>query len=334
VLGEMGLDPGMDHMSAMEMIDAAAAAGATVRSFRSVCGGLPAPEAANNMLRYKFSWSPRGVLSAASNDAQWLENGQVIDVPGSQLLAHSSPTNAVPTLNLEVLPNRNSLPYKEAYRLHDAETVYRGTLRFAGFCDRVLGLQQMGLLSGEVLKQPMESFSELFALHEAEASFQPEQQECLAWLRAQAALLEPNGGPYPTKLDALTAALESIPALQFDGHERDMCALQHELEIIWTEQAAREVGLEWLGAESTRGLMLERRVSRMITFGSEEKGGDTAMAQTVGLTAAAGVELMLSTKRPRGGVHIPTEAAVYQPVLQTLAGEGLGFQEESVYSAA
>lgn len=118
-----------------------------------------------------------------------------------------------------------------------------------------------------------ESFSELFALHEAEASFQPEQQECLAWLRAQAALLEPNGGPYPTKLDALTAALESIPALQFDGHERDMCALQHELEIIWTEQAAREVGLEWLGAESTRGLMLERRVSRMITFGSEEKGG-------------------------------------------------------------
>jgi alpha-aminoadipic semialdehyde synthase len=155
VLGEMGLDPGMDHMSAMEMIDAAAAAGATVRSFRSVCGGLPAPEAANNMLRYKFSWSPRGVLSAASNDAQWLENGQVISVRGSQLLAHSSPTNAVPTLNLEVLPNRNSLPYKEAYRLHDAETVYRGTLRFAGFCDRVLGLQQMGLLNGEALKQPM-----------------------------------------------------------------------------------------------------------------------------------------------------------------------------------
>lgn len=333
VLGEMGLDPGMDHMSAMEMIDAAAAAGASVRSFRSVCGGLPAPEAANNMLRYKFSWSPRGVLSAASNDARWLENGQVMDVRGSQLLAHSSPTNAVPTLNLEVLPNRNSLPYKEAYRLHDADTVYRGTLRFGGFCDRVLGLQQMGLLSSEVLKEPMESFSELFAPHEAEASFQPEQRECIAWLRAQAALLEPSNGPYPTKLDALTAALESIPVLQFGEHERDMCVLQHELEITWTEQAAREAGLTWLGAENSRGLMLERRVSRMIAFGSEEKDGDTAMAQTVGLTAAAGVELMLSAQRPRGGVHIPTEAAVYKPVLQTLAGEGLGFQEESVYSA-
>jgi saccharopine dehydrogenase-like NADP-dependent oxidoreductase len=151
----MGLDPGMDHMSAMEMIDAVAAAGGTVHSFRSVCGGLPAPEAANNMLRYKFSWSPRGVLSAASNDAQWLEDGQVIQVCGSQLLASSSPTNAVPTLRLEALPNRDSLPYKEAYRLHDAKTVYRGTLRFAGFCDRVRGLQQMGLLSGDALEQPM-----------------------------------------------------------------------------------------------------------------------------------------------------------------------------------
>ena len=157
VLAEMGLDPGMDHMSAMEMIDAAAAAGASVRSFRSVCGGLPAPEAANNMLRYKFSWSPRGVLSAASNDAQWLENGEVIQVEGSQLLANSVLTNAVPTLNLEALPNRDSLPYKEAYRLHDAETVYRGTLRFAGFCERVLGLQQMGLLSGAALEQPVVS---------------------------------------------------------------------------------------------------------------------------------------------------------------------------------
>lgn len=155
VLGEMGLDPGMDHMSAMEMIDAVAAAGGTVQSFRSVCGGLPAPEAANNMLRYKFSWSPRGVLSAASNDARWLEDGQVMQVCGSQLLASSSPTNAVPTLRLEALPNRDSLPYKEAYRLHDAKTVYRGTLRFAGFCDRVRGLQQMGLLSGDALEQPM-----------------------------------------------------------------------------------------------------------------------------------------------------------------------------------
>merc|ERR1711907_501810 len=328
-----GLDPGMDHMSAMEMIDAAAAAGARVRSFRSVCGGLPAPEAANNMLRYKFSWSPRGVLSAASNDAQWLENGQVINVQGSQLLANSVPTNAVPTLNLEVLPNRNSLPYKEAYRLHDAETVYRGTLRFAGFCERVLGLQQMGLLSGEALGQPVKSFMELLAPHDAEASFGPDQQECLAWLRAQAAVLKPTGGPYSTNLDALTAVLEGIPDLQFETHERDMCALQHELEIIWSETAAREAGLEWVGAESGGGLMLERRVSRMIAFGSDEKDGDTAMAKTVGLTAAAGVELMLSPQRPPGGVHIPTDAAVYEPVLKMLADEGLGFQEESMYSA-
>ena len=77
VLGEMGLDPGMDHMSAMQLIDEAKAGGGLIRSFRSVCGGLPAPEAANNPLCYKFSWSPRGVLSAAMNSARYLENGEI-----------------------------------------------------------------------------------------------------------------------------------------------------------------------------------------------------------------------------------------------------------------
>ena len=114
-----------------------------------------------------------------------------------------------------------------------------------------------------------------------EASFPPAQQECLAWLRAQAAALDANGAPYPTKLDALTAVLESIPGLQFEEHERDMCAQQHELEILWTESAARDAGLEWpwvaeesSGGGGGSGLMLERRVSRMIAFGSDEKDGE------------------------------------------------------------
>lgn len=88
------------------------------------------------------------------------------------------------------------------------------------------------------------------------------------------------GGPYPTNLDALTAVLESIPDLQFEDHERDMCALQHEFEIIWPEAAAREAGLEWVGAESSTGLMLERRVSRMIAFGSDQKDGASSLTAT------------------------------------------------------
>lgn len=90
--------------------------------------------------------------------------------------------------------------------------------------------------------------------------------------------MEPTNAPYPTKLDALTAVLESIPMLQFDEQERDMCALQHELEIIWTETAAREAGLRWLRSESSDGLMLERRVSRMIAFGSDEKDGASSLS--------------------------------------------------------
>jgi saccharopine dehydrogenase-like NADP-dependent oxidoreductase len=91
ILNESGLDPGIDHMSAKKMIDEAIAAGGTITGFTSVCGGLPAPEAANNPLGYKFSWSPRGALVAARNSARYLQNGKVVEVPGEALLASASP---------------------------------------------------------------------------------------------------------------------------------------------------------------------------------------------------------------------------------------------------
>merc|ERR1712166_310350 len=96
VLNEMGLDPGMDHMSAMKVIHEIQAEGGTVKSFSSLCGGLPAPEAANNPLMYKFSWSPLGVLTASQNAAQYKENNQQINVDGSDLLTSARPTSCFP----------------------------------------------------------------------------------------------------------------------------------------------------------------------------------------------------------------------------------------------
>ena len=92
VLNEAGLDPGIDHMSAMKMIDDLKRAGGEITSFSSLCGGLPAPEAANNPLGYKFSWSPRGALGAATNPAQFRKNGEIIKVPGPELLKNARPT--------------------------------------------------------------------------------------------------------------------------------------------------------------------------------------------------------------------------------------------------
>jgi hypothetical protein len=125
----MGLDPGMDHMSAMKVIHEVQERGDAITHFSSVCGGLPAPEAADNPFGYKFSWSPRGVMSASGNSARYLEEGEIKEVEGKDLLASVRPSaslaGVLPALALEELPNRDSVPYAAHYGIdHTARTVY------------------------------------------------------------------------------------------------------------------------------------------------------------------------------------------------------------------
>jgi len=145
-LNEIGLDPGIDHMSAMRIIDRVHANGGRVVSFRSYCGGLPAPEANTNPFGYKFSWSPRGVLLAGRNDARYLEDGQVVEIPNRRLFAtrHTVPVEGVG--DLEAYPNRDSLPYIQLYGIPEARTMYRGTLRYPGWCETWQKFVELGLL--------------------------------------------------------------------------------------------------------------------------------------------------------------------------------------------
>lgn len=130
LLNEIGLDPGLDHLAAMDIIDAAKLRGEHIESFVSWCGGLPAPEHSNNCLGYKFSWSPRGVLLATQNDARYMRNGRIVKVSGAELLQAAVDVDIHPALKFEGLPNRDSLKYIELYRLEGIETMFRGTLRY------------------------------------------------------------------------------------------------------------------------------------------------------------------------------------------------------------
>uniref|UniRef100_A0A8C2Q3B3 Aminoadipate-semialdehyde synthase n=1 Tax=Cyprinus carpio TaxID=7962 RepID=A0A8C2Q3B3_CYPCA len=131
IVNEMGLDPGIDHMLAMECIDQAKADGCTVETYSSFCGGLPAPECSDNPLRYKFSWSPYGVLLNTISPAIYLKDNQVISVPpGGALLDVTEPMDFMPGFNLEAFPNRDSTKYAEPYGIESARTLIRGTLRF------------------------------------------------------------------------------------------------------------------------------------------------------------------------------------------------------------
>jgi alpha-aminoadipic semialdehyde synthase len=134
-MNEIGLDPGIDHLSAMKIIDTVQQSGGRVNSFVSWCGGLPAPEASAVPLGYKFSWSPRGVLTAGGNDATFLMNGQKHQIPGTDLLKEHFSTVPVPTKGFafEGVANRDSLSYIETYNLgtiKDMDTMFRGTLRY------------------------------------------------------------------------------------------------------------------------------------------------------------------------------------------------------------
>uniref|UniRef100_A0A0D9VLW6 Saccharopine dehydrogenase (NAD(+), L-glutamate-forming) n=1 Tax=Leersia perrieri TaxID=77586 RepID=A0A0D9VLW6_9ORYZ len=137
ILCEMGLDPGIDHMMSMKMIDEAHARKGKIKSFTSFCGGLPSPASANNPLAYKFSWSPAGAISAGRNPAVYKFLGEIINVDGDKLYESAQRLRLpeLPAFALEHLPNRNSLIYGDLYGISkEASTVYRATLRYEGKC--------------------------------------------------------------------------------------------------------------------------------------------------------------------------------------------------------
>lgn len=130
IVNEVGLDPGIDHLLAMECFDQVVSNGGKITSFVSYCGGLPVPENADNPLRYKFSWNPKGVILNTISTAKWIENNAIKEIPaGGALMDHVSDIDFLHGYNLEGYPNRDSTIYKDIYGISSAKTVLRGTLR-------------------------------------------------------------------------------------------------------------------------------------------------------------------------------------------------------------
>ena len=309
ILGEMGLDPGMDHMSAMKIMDEVKYAGGTVTSFASWCGGLPAPEAANNPLRYKFSWSPRGVLTAAQNSARFLERGTLVEVPGDALLAAAAPVHFLQAFALEALPNRDALKYADIYGIPDASSIYRGTLRFAGFSAIMNDCRLLGLLHSQSASLPggqhtgPKTWGQLMEseLIKPQQNLSPETRRCLEWLGvwSDEPLERQSGWSVGDEFSALLAK-----RLSYGPAERDMVVMHHEIGV------------------SFPGGSRQTRTCTLVGYGKEDM---TIMASTVGLTAAAGASLILAGRLEATGVVRPTIPQVYLPTLELLASEVVVF---------
>ncbi|KAL7422547.1 saccharopine dehydrogenase (NADP+, L-glutamate-forming) [Cryptotrichosporon argae] len=324
---EIGLDPGVDHLWAVKIIDEVHRAGGKVKSFYSYCGGLTEPAASDNALGYKFSWSPAGVLMALNNTGRFLENGAPREVAGGdELMRFAKPYYYSPAYNLVAYPNRDSTVFREHYQIPEVENLVRGTLRYAGFCEVIRVWAELGLLDdtpreldanttwlelvASRLGVAAESQAVLGALAKLD-SVPAHEYKVLAQKFKQAGLLSDEKiSPRGTHLRTLAALLEQ--KCQFEDAEVDLVLLQHTFEVVRAD-----------GTEETIYAKLEEYGDR--------NGGPSAMAKLVGVPCGLAVQLILEGALTTPGVHAPYDeptAKLFRDRLE--ADEGITMKETVV----
>jgi saccharopine dehydrogenase (NADP+, L-glutamate forming) len=317
-LNEAGLDPGIDHMSAMRIIDHVKHKGGKIDEFYSLCGALPAPEDANNPFGYKFSWSPKGVVLASRNGATYLKHGKIVTIEPIDLFKDRFTFDFPGVGELEVYPNRDSVSYVDIYGLKDISTMYRGTFRFRAWCETLDLMKEIGLiddgdhdytgktyrqfvaeragLPGNDLKNELKNKPGLNATDKA--------LDALDWLGLFSDKVMGYGvtSPYEITSDLM------IKMMWLGNHERDMIVMQH-LFLASFPDGHREV-----------------ISSRMLDFGSPAT--DTSIARTVALPAAMAVKMILTGRIKLTGVYRPVLPDLYNPILDELALNGIKMEEE------
>lgn len=311
-LNELGLDPGLDHLSAMKILDDLRKEGAEITSFKSFCGALLAPESANNPWKYKFTWNPRNVvLAGQGGTAQYKEDGRLKFIPFYRLFEEIESVAIEGAGKFEGYANRDSLGYAIPYGLENIPTLLRGTLRYAGYCGAWNVLVRLGLTDntfqfhaeGMTYKDFTHSFlpkgASLADLFPAEAVAK------LAW----AGLLsdEPIARTQGTPAEILQDLLVEKWALQ--PEDRDLIVMQHQIEFTKAGKAGKIVS----------DLVLEG-----------ESATKTAIAKTVGLPLAMATRMLAEGKLSLRGVRLPIYAELYEALLPELEMHGIVFKEKRI----
>ncbi|MBI3482953.1 MAG: saccharopine dehydrogenase NADP-binding domain-containing protein, partial [Bacteroidetes bacterium] len=305
-LNECGLDPGIDHMSAIQVIDTIKAEGGRMVSFESFTGGLISPETdPENPWRYKFTWNPRNVVLAGQGTAKYLQDGKFRYIPYQQLFQRTTPIT-VPSLGeYEGYANRDSLKYVDVYGLQECKTVLRGTLRNKGYCSAWNVLAQLGCCDDTYQMDGIDAMTHndfLSSFLESGKNVQEEIRKCFS--------LSANG--------------EELKRLNWSGFFSNekvglekgtpAQALEHILNKKWKLKAGdKDFIVMW---HRFRYLLdgKEKEIQAWLTATGEDET-QTAMAKTVGLPLAIAAKLLLQNKIHRWGVVIPVAKEIYEPVL-------------------
>jgi len=321
-LNELGVDPGIDHMSAMRIIDAIKKAGGKVLSFKSFCGGLVAPACDDNPWNYKFSWNPRNVVVAGQGTAKYRVNGQGKYVSYNRLFSTLTTTQIPGYGDFEVYPNRDSLQYCQLYGLEDIQTILRGTLRRPGFCEAWNVFVQLGCTDDSYIMADSASLTYRQYLE----SFLPADGN-----RGVEEELADYFG-----LSQTSTVMDKISWLGLFSNEmiglRDVTPaqiLQHVLAEKWgMKQRDRDLLVMQHQFEYTVDNVTKRIISSMSYEGQDRE--NTAMAYTVGLPLAIAVKLIATGQILPVGVNIPISPEIYLPILDELETFGVKFVEEEM----
>ncbi len=316
ILNELGVDPGYDHMTAMDIIDRVHEAGGQVDGFYSLCGALCAPEASNNPFRYKFSWSPKGVIMAGNNDAQFLKDGEVIRLETSDLFKNPLSIDFPEVEDMHVYPNRDSLPYIDIYGIPEVKTMFRGTFRYKNWCEALDLLKALNLTGYDELDLEGKTYAQVTAeingfetsnlKEEIKLKFNIDDDhvglKAIEWL----GVLENKRVPLEkgSAFDLISDLM--IEKMMMGDSERDMVIMQHIFNI--TKVTGEK----------------ETIISRMLDYGNADY---TSIARTVALPAAIGAKMILDGEITDTGVHIPIKKSIYKPILNKLEALGITMTE-------
>lgn len=319
LMNEVGLDPGIDHASALKVIDEIKHKGGELHTFKSFCGGLVAPESNDNPWGYKFSWNPRNVILAGQSTAQFLGNGKIKFIPYNRIYTQTEAIDVDGYGKFDAYANRDSIGYREIYGLENIKTMLRGTLRMPGYCLAWNAFVKLGLTDDS------------WKLHESEK---------MNWAQLIDAFLPEGKGTLEDRMksflgtDATPEVLEKLKWLGIYD------ALPIQIKNASPAQVLQELlEKKWLLKPGDKDMIVMKHIFGYTLNGKDKlhtsslvvKGENqtyTAMAKTVGLPLAITVKNILTGKITSRGLQIPTTKEIYEPLLEELEKFEINFIEK------
>ncbi|MDA9563943.1 saccharopine dehydrogenase NADP-binding domain-containing protein [Flavobacteriales bacterium] len=321
LMNEIGVDPGIDHLSAMKVLDEIRDQGGKMLVFESFTGGLVAPESDNNPWNYKFTWNPRNVVLAGQGSAaKFYQEGRYKYIPYNKLFRRTETIEIEGYGKFEGYANRDSLGYREVYRLNEIPTIYRGTLRRPGYCRAWDAFVQLGATDDSYVLEGSEDMTYRQFIN----SFLPYNPNDSVELKLKHYLRLWDDSPIFEKLEWLGIFSEKKVGLK-DATPAQI--LQKILEEKWSlDPDDKDMLVMWhkFGFE-LNGKKVQKE-SSMVCIGDDQTF--TAMAKTVGIPVAIATKLILNKVITTPGVHVPVTKEIYNPMLQELSDFGIRFAEK------